>query len=493
MKFRYKVLIINLTLLSISLGIIGYLMIRKNFALAQNTQLQNAIVENNLVQSSVEYELLQVLNSENYNIEEELSEIGERVAGGMMAANSSFYIKYGNEYVYSGDGNEAGISEELFSNLDTGGKNYLISREEGSHYIYVTSYSNVNEKSLCIISKRDISESYLLMNQEIVYFRFLIIGILMAASLIMYGVSRYLTRPLEKLNQVSDEIAEGNYDTRIEVKTNDEVGLLAEKFNHMAEAVSEHVEELNDMIRRRDQFVADFTHEIKTPMTTIIGYADTMRSMELPREEEIMSLNYIFSEGKRLETMSGKLFQLIYLKQNEIEKTKLHTTDLGKEIVKIVSPALLKKKICLVTDIEPAVLEGSQELLVTVFINLIDNARKASREGDTIEFAGCCTMQQESDASKANVQKENGTGYEFTVTDHGVGMSEDDVEKICDEFYMVDKSRSRREGGAGLGMSLVALILEKHGAELVIESKLGEGTRMRVIFSLEETQADSES
>lgn len=488
MKFRYKVLIINLTLLSISLGIIGYLMIRKNFALAQNTQLQNAIVENNLVQSSVEYELLQVLNSENYNIEEELTQIGERVAGGMMAANSSFYIKYGNEYVYSGDGNEAGISEELFSNLDTGGKNYLISREEGAHYIYVTSYSNVDEKSLCIISKRDISESYLLMDQEIVYFRFLIIGILMAASLIMYGVSRYLTKPLEKLNRVSDEIAEGHYDTRIEVKTNDEVGLLAEKFNHMAGAVSEHVEELNDMIRRRDQFVADFTHEIKTPMTTIIGYADTMRSMELPREEEIMSLNYIFSEGKRLEAMSGKLFELIYLKQNGIEKLPLHTEDLGREIVRIVSPALEKKQIRLTTEIEPAIIRGNPELLVTVFINLIDNARKASKEHSTIAFTGHSVLGTE----EAVGAERKCCGYEFSVTDHGVGMSADDVEKICDEFYMVDKSRSRREGGAGLGMSLVALILEKHGAELQIESKLGEGTRMRVIFSLEETQADSE-
>ena len=83
----------------------------------------------------------------------------------------------------------------------------------------------------------------------------------------------------------------------------------------MAQAVSDHVDELNDMVHRREQFVADFTHEIKTPMTSIIGYADTMRSLELPREEQIMALGYIFSEGKRLESMSNKLFDLIYLRQ----------------------------------------------------------------------------------------------------------------------------------------------------------------------------------
>lgn len=162
----------------------------------------------------------------------------------MMAAASSFYIKYADTYVYSSDGKEAGITSELFADLDMSGKKYIISREEGRHYIYVTSYSSVDDKSLCIISKRDISEAYLLMDQEISYFRFLIAAILLAASVIMYWVSKYLTNPLEKLSRVSDEIAEGNYDIRIEVKTGDEIGLLAEKFNHMAGAVLEHVEEL---------------------------------------------------------------------------------------------------------------------------------------------------------------------------------------------------------------------------------------------------------
>lgn len=109
---------------------------------------------------------------------------------------------------------------------------------------------------------------------------------------------------------MAEEIIDGSYETRITVKSQDEVGLLAENFNRMAEAVSEKIGELQGMIRKRDQFVADFTHEIKTPMTSIIGYADTMRSMELPREEQLLALSYIFSEGKRLERMSGKLFDL---------------------------------------------------------------------------------------------------------------------------------------------------------------------------------------
>ncbi len=469
MKFRYKVLFINLILLSISLGLVGYLMIHKNFVLAKETQLQNAIVQNNLLQSSVEYELLQILNNSEGSIKGNLPEIGERVAGSMRT-DSDFSIRYNGEFLYSSGGEQEKIPEELFRNLKSDGKNYVITKQDGHHYIYVTSFSQVQKKELCIVSRSDASEAYTLMQEQISYFRLTLIAVLLVCSVIMYLVSLYLTRPLEQLTKISQEIAEGNYEIRVKAGTMDEIGLLAEKFNVMAGAVAEHVEELNDMIHRREQFVADFTHEIKTPMTTIIGYADTMRSMELPREEEIMALSYIFSEGKRLESMSGKLFELIYLRQNTIEKKPIHVTDLENEIVKIVSPAMEKKGITLVTKLVPAVLEGNRELLVTAFVNLLDNARKASDEGQTVEFCGTL------------IEEEKGVGYEVSVIDYGIGMTEEDTKKICDEFYMVDKSRARSEGGAGIGMSLVALILEHHGAQLSIESKLKKGTKMRVCF-----------
>lgn len=319
MKFRYKVLLTNLILLSISLGMVGYLMIRKNFDLAKDAQIKNAIVENNLVQASVEYEVLQVINS-GQEVKGKLSDIGKQVASDMLISNASFYIKYGDAYVYSSDDGEKSIREELFLGLSAGGKNYLIEQEKNSHVIYVTSYSSVQGEDLCVISKRDISDMYQMFREQVRYFRILIAATLLIASVIMYRISALLTKPLENLNQITDAVTAGNYDTRVEVRTDDEVGQLADKFNRMAQAVAEHVAELNDMIHHREQFVADFIHEIKTPMTAIIGYADTMRSMEIPKEEEFKALNYIFFEGRRLERMSGKLFDLIYLGQHEIEK-----------------------------------------------------------------------------------------------------------------------------------------------------------------------------
>jgi signal transduction histidine kinase len=468
MKFRYKVLIINIILLSLALGLIGYLMIQKNFELALDTQIKNAVTLNNLTQSSVEYELLNVINTSSVQIKNELSDIGSRVDSGMLSQESSLYIQYGGIYQYSSDDLEALIPEELFSDLSLGSKQYILTQEDGIHYIYVTSISTVNNLNLYIISKQNISEAYLLMSQQIGYFKLLLLMILVFASLLMYIVSTLLTRPMEELNQVTDEFAGGNYCARTSVHTRDEIGLLAEKFNNMALSVSQHVEELNDMVKRREQFVADFTHEIKTPMTTIIGYADTLRSMDLDREEQILALDYIFSEGKRLEAMSMKLFDLIYLKQHEIEMSAVNTVSLGQEIEKIMTPALSKKGLPFSCRFDSALISGDKELLKTVFINLIDNARKASQEGSEILFTG--------ESAKDS--------YIYTVTDHGCGMDQEAVKHICDEFYMVDKSRSRKEGGAGLGMSLALLILERHGAVLSIDSTPGVGTSMQITFSI---------
>lgn len=470
MKFRYKVLFLNIILLAAALGLAGYLMIRRNFELALDAQLQNAIAENNILQASVEYELLQVINGgEEYDMNEELARIGALAAGGLPTPSPGFYIRYGRDFVYSNDGQEKRLMDGLFENISVGGKNYVISPQDEGYYAYVTSYGVVGGNALYVVSVRDISEAYLLMDSQISFYRILMLIIVFAGGAVMYGLSVYLTRPLEKLNRVTDEIINGNYDVHMDVAGGDEVGLLTDKFNRMSRSIAEHVEELNDMIRRRERFVADFTHEIKTPMTAIIGYADTMRSVGLSEEERLTALNYIFSEGRRLERLSAKLFDLIYLRRSEIEMLPIHAADLCGEVVGIMKPVLDGKKITLTAEIEPAVIYGSRELLATVFTNIIDNAGKASGEGAQIRFCGAAVDE---------------TIYQFSVEDHGIGMSEADAARICDEFYTADKSRSRGEGGAGLGMSLARVILERHNASLSVESRLGEGTVVKAGFRL---------
>ncbi len=412
MKFRYKVLITNLILLSVSLGLVGYLMIHKNFELAKETQISNAVIQNNLVQSSVEYEVLQALNREE-SVKGALPDIGAQVSSGMRAENVTFFIYYGDKLVYNETEENANLKKVWEAQQEDGNKNYAIFEEDGHYYIYVTAASKVGDENLCMISRSDVSDAYALRDREIRYFRLILFICLMIDSLLIYVISRYLTRPLEQLNRVAEEITDGSYETRITVKSQDEVGLLA--------------------------------------------------------------LSYIFFEGRRLERMSGKLFDLIYLREHEMEKEAVQVENVSSEVLKVVTPSFAAKGLVLKKNIEPAVLYGNKELLVTALVNLLDNARKASKEHGVIEFSG-----------KRIQEEENPFYYELSVKDYGIGMTKEETERICDEFYMADKSRARQEGGAGIGMSLVALILEHHQAELIVESAPKKGTKMRICFRKEQ-------
>ncbi len=467
MKFRYKVLIINLLLLSGVLLAVGYIVLKKNYEMALNSRIENAVLENNLAESSIEYSLLDVINRSRYDLGEELNNISGQVYAGMMNDTSDLIILYSDKTVFSssdGISIPAGLTTRVEDNI----KNYMIREENGRLYIYITSFCTIDNGMLNIITRHDISELNHFIQKSVNDYRNLSLIILAGATIIIYVISYFLTKPLEKLNRVTDAFAGGNYKERISVKGHDEVALLSDKFNRMADSVEGHINELNDMIRRRDQFVADFTHEIKTPMTAIIGYADTMRSMDLSEDQRIMALSYIFSEGKRLEDMSMKLFDLIYLRSNEIEKKPLSSTAFGNDVINSVQPILSSSKISIEKNFDQGIIYGDKELLKTVFINLIDNARKASESGSRIIFSGC--------------RYED--GYSFIVRDFGVGIEKKDLDRICDEFYMVDKSRSRKKGGAGLGLSLAALIIDKHDAKMDIESEPGKGTKITVSFKI---------
>ena len=201
------------------------------------------------------------------------------------------------------------------------------------------------------------------------------------------------------------------------------------------------------------------------------GSYETRITVKSQDEVGLLALSYIFFEGRRLERMSGKLFDLIYLREHEMEKEAVQAENVSSEVLKVVTPSFAAKGLVLKENIEPAVLYGNKELLVTALVNLLDNARKASKEHGVIEFSG-----------KRIQEEENPFYYELFVKDYGIGMTKEETERICDEFYMADKSRSRKEGGAGLGMTLCSRIVKLHHAHWKIFSKSGEGTVVAICF-----------
>ena len=187
-----------------------------------------------------------------------LPDIGAQVSSGMRAENVTFFIYYGDKLVYNETEENANLKKVWEAQQEDGNKNYAIFEEDGHYYIYVTAASKVGDENLCMISRSDVSDAYALRDREIRYFRLILFICLMIESLLIYVISRYLTRPLEQLNRVAEEITDGSYETRITVKSQDEVGLLAENVNRMAEAVSEKIGELQGMVRKRDQLVISF-------------------------------------------------------------------------------------------------------------------------------------------------------------------------------------------------------------------------------------------
>ena len=172
MKFRYKVILVNLIILSIMLGFTGYLLVYRNFRQALTMELRNASSENNMVKASVEFELLDLLNSSSKKFEQDMGRVVKRVDSGMLLSGSTLYVMYGEEFVFSGDDKEDEIPAELIENaLEAGdnsilgsdknvGKKYMYHDTEDGHYLYISSPGYIQDSTLTIITKKDLKGVY---------------------------------------------------------------------------------------------------------------------------------------------------------------------------------------------------------------------------------------------------------------------------------------------------------------------------------------------
>ena len=200
-------------------------------------------------------------------------------------------------------------------------------------------------------------------------------------------------------------------------------------------------------------------------MTSIIGYADLLRSRPASPEQVQESAGYIFREGRRLEALSRKLMDLSVLDRQEFSLRPVPMDRFLTRVGGALRPALTRQGIRLTVSAQPGKIPIEPDLMETVCLNLIDNARKSIDGDGAISLEGMA---------------ERGGGYCIRVTDNGKGIPEEELARIAEPFYMVDKSRSRAQGGAGLGLALCKRIIDLHGGRLVFQSVVGQGTRVRV-------------
>jgi signal transduction histidine kinase len=248
---------------------------------------------------------------------------------------------------------------------------------------------------------------------------------------------------------------------------NGELSALKERSDKMEKTVRG----LRNEAERREEFIASFTHELKTPLTAIIGYADMLRSKEMAPKPRFTAAGYIFSEGKRLEALSLKLMDIIVAGKQGFETKRFDCNYFLMEVAAVTIPSVVSDGITLSVHCERGETELEPDLFKTLMINLVDNARKASRKGSSIELLG---------------KNENG-GFAFYVADHGRGIKKEELGKITEPFYMADKSRARAQNGAGLGLALCKRIAELHGSVLEYDSEPGRGPTVRVFLRGAET------
>ena len=301
----------------------------------------------------------------------------------------------------------------------------------------------------------------------------------LAAVLVGMGLlgllSALLTGPLKRMSRAAGRMAQGDYEERLAVRGRDEIGELAESFNRMAEAVEEKVEALSRAAREREDFVANFAHEMKTPMTSIIGYADMLYQRELSRKEVRDASWYIWNEGMRLEALSLKLMDLTVLGRQDFPLQEMAAEELLADAAGGLEPFFAEKGVSFVLSADPAYIRVEYDLFKTLLINLLDNSVKA----------GCTRL------ALSGTREREGR-YRICVRDNGCGMEEEELSRITEAFYMVDKARSRKQHGAGLGLALADRIARIHGSGLEFRSRKGQGTEVSLLFSCVEAETDDE-
>lgn len=350
-----------------------------------------------------------------------------------------------------------------YSNLTNG--TYILKKFNQQVYMLIGSDSQIGPNIYRMIGAYDISEVFLERNKQFRSFVVLDIVIIIVTIISLFIISRYLTKPIKKLNTISQEISDGNYQLRTMISSKDEIGELSKSFDRMVENTEVLIDQLKLNVQQREDFMSNFSHELKTPMTAIIGFADLLRSRDCNKETQRMASQYIYQEGKRLEVLSHRLMDLLSLSDSHISLSPISTDILKDHLVAHFEK--IDKGVLLDINIENASVLCEETLLLSVLINLIENASKAEPRDHMVHIEG----------------KYNDKSYTFKVYDYGIGMNEETLQHILQPFYMADKSRSRQKGGVGLGLSICEKILNVHNSSLSITSTPNVGTSVE--FQLE--------
>lgn len=456
MKFRVKLTLTIILLLALAYGVGGSVMISLSFSSAMARERDNAVLTYKMI-----VDVLQITDAENSGRQTTaytVTRVLNQMQGSMGAA---VRITLGGEIIDVGsitlfEHAPVCTEEEFCSIADYG-------TADGKHYLLLNALVE-QATSTSVDLAFDVTDVYTARQAQHRAYHTTFLALIAVGALLSWAAAYLLTRPLGALSRASRELANGNLSYRAKVRSRDEVGALARDFNHMAERLEADVEQLQEAMAVQERFMADFSHEMKTPMTSIIGYADLLRSQVLTPAEQMDAANYIFSEGRRLEGLSLKLLDMLSLGHSELKLVPASPAALISGLVEHLKTVYARQGI----QIQYRCAEGmcllEPDLVKTLLVNLLDNARKALDSGGNIYV----------------LQEMLPDGCRIRVLDNGRGIPPESLAHLTEAFYRVDKSRSCAQGGAGLGLALCNEIVHQHGGTMQFESRVGNGTVVTV-------------
>ena len=292
----------------------------------------------------------------------------------------------------------------------------------------------------------------------------LLVGIVLSLVLAYYSTTK-----IKRLSRATEKVATGDFDVQIKHKDHDEIDQLASNFNRMVRELKKSSEEIKAQEKRRDQFMADAAHEMRTPLTTINGILEGLQYDAIPEESKPKSIDLMRRETKRLIRLVNENLDYEKIRSNQIALTK--TVFDASVILHDVKTQMMsnaeKVNDKLVLDVpEKIEVYADVDRFKQIMVNLVQNAIQFTNNG-TITI----------------VANRIDHGAEFRVIDNGIGMSEEQTKYIFERFFKADPSRAKLGfGESGLGLAIVASLIEQHGGKVKVDSKPDEGSTFTVIL-----------
>jgi len=344
---------------------------------------------------------------------------------------------------YAEMGNLGGVYDDRYYTVGT-----PVELRSGAVYIFASANATAQQQGF--------------LNEILKMFLISAVAVLAITFIAVYFISLQMVKPLRQMAVAAQKFGNGEFETRLPVESYDEMGQLAAALNNMAQSLS-----TLEVTRR--SFVANVSHELKTPMTSISGFIDGILDGTIPPEKQNYYLRIVSEETKRLSRLVRTMLNLSRLEAGEmkVNRVSLNLVDTICETVFTFEQAIEKKNLEIRgLDHDKVTVEADPDLMHQVIYNLTENAVKFTNEGGYIEFG----FQTEPGCTRVSVKNS------------GAGLSKEELSRVFDRFYKTDRSRGLDKNGVGLGLYIVRSIVSLHGGEITVHS--AEGQYVEFVFSI---------